>query len=144
MGTGELTKGQSRNVNGGFDQDKELSTQIESETKTSVRKIEVSEDSKTLRSSSSDEHSADAKEERKKKRLTKKKNKISDGEMPGVENELSELRNKIDSLTRENKAMNERVENLSKEKDLVEESLQDERKNVEVCTAFPLKFAVTN
>lgn len=131
VGTGELTKGQSRNVNGGFDQDKELSTQIESETKTSVRKIEVSEDSKTLSSSSSDEHSADAKEERKKKRLTKKKNKISDGEMPGVENELSELRNKIDSLTRENKAMNERVENLSKEKDLVEENLQDERKNVE-------------
>ena len=40
--------------------------------------------------------------------------------------------------------MNERVENLSKEKDLVEKSLQDERKNVEVCTAFPLKFAVTN
>ena len=144
MGTVELTKGQSQNVNGGFDQDKELSTQIGSETKTSVRKIEVSEDSKTLSSLSSDEHSADAKEERKKKRLTKKKNKISDVEMPGVENELSELRNKIDNLTRENDTMNERVENLSKEKDLVEQSLQDERKNVEVCTAFPLRFAVTN
>ena len=144
MGTVNLTKGRSQNVNGGFDQDKELSTQIESETKTSVRKIEVSEDSETFSSSSSDERSADAKEERKKKRLAKKKNKISDGEMPGVENELSELRNKIDSLTRENEAMNERVENLSKEKNLVEESLKDERKNVEVCTAFPLRFIVAN
>lgn len=145
MGTAKLAKGQSVNINGGFDQDEELSTHFESETKTSVPQLEITEDSTTLSSSNSDEDSAVAKEEGKKKRLTKrKKMKKSDGEIPVVENELSELRNKIDSLTKENETMNERVDNLSKEKNLLEENLKDERKNVKVCTVFPVRFTVAN
>lgn len=117
-----------------FDQEKEQSSTIvqgEHESNTAVPKIEIIEGSTTLSDSSSDEDS-DAREERRKKKLTKKKK--TDENRSDDYDDVDELRSQIDSLSKENEANKERVENILKEKTSLEESLEDERSKTQVIT----------
>lgn len=118
-GSIKLTDDQS--INNIFDQEKngEPLSKGETEANTGVPKIEITESSTTLSDSSSDEDSDGRKEDKEKKRRKKKKKKSKETE----EDEQGRL-------IKENETMKERIENLSKEKILLEETLSVERNEV--------------
>ena len=128
-GSIKLTEDQS--INNIFDQEKngEPLSKGETEANTGVPKIEITESSTTLSDSSSDEDSDGRKEDKEKKRRKKKKKKSKETE----EDEQGRL-------IKENETMKERIENLSKEKILLEETLSVERNEVKVCAAFQMRL----